>query len=183
MLRGGSNNEPESLEVHSFFSGQLASTDAEEPLGEGCRVLDHRLLLFRSHDQHDPRRITVSTLRVGARSFISAIGISGDCSEDVDRTIGFRNASTKCVEVPWSSRVKTIHVAFCSQGLTGIQFIFTNSDPFIWFGCNHGPGIARATLSIPEATNPCLVAGFDARFPSLSPDAQVLLTNLSVSAA
>lgn len=154
------------MEVYSSFSGQLASIDAEEPLGEGCRVLDHRMLLFRSHDRHDPRRITVSTLRVGVRSFISAIGISRDYSEDVDSTIGFRNAATKCVEEPSVSQVKMIHIAFCSQGLTGIQFVFTNSDPSIWFGDNHGPGIARATLSNPEATNPCLVAGFDVRFPS-----------------
>lgn len=53
-------------------------------------------------------------------------------------------------------------MAFCSEGLTGIKFIFTNSDSSGWVGDSNGPGIAQGILSIPERLDwYCLLAGLD----------------------
>lgn len=58
--------------------------------------------------------------------------------------------------------MKALCVAFCSEGLTGVKFIFTNSDSSGWVGDSNSPGIAQDILSIPERLNwYCLHADLD----------------------
>lgn len=53
-------------------------------------------------------------------------------------------------------------MAFCSEGLTGIKFIFTNSGTSGWVGDNSGPGIAQEILSIPARSDwYCILVGLD----------------------
>lgn len=163
LIDGESTGKPPQLmEIAGSFSGQLASIGADSPLDEGCRVLYHRAQPFMPSRQHHRQRIGISTVQIGARSFISGINLflSGD---NVDRPVGYHiPAFEKWIEIPSSSHVKALCVAFCSEGLTGIKFIFTNSDSSGWVGDSNGPGIAQGILSIPERLDwYCLLAGLD----------------------
>lgn len=165
LIDGESAGKPSQLmEIAGSFSGQLASIGADSPLDEGCCVLYHRTQPFMPLRQHHRQRIGISTVQIGARSFISGINLflSGECNV-VDRPVGYHiPAFEKWIEIPSSSHVKALCVAFCSEGLTGIKFIFTNSDSSDWVGDSNGPGIAQGILSIPERLNwYCLLAGLD----------------------
>lgn len=155
---------PQLMEIAGSFSGQLASIGADSPLDEGCRVLYHRTQPFMPSHQHHRQQIGVSTVQIGARSFISGINLflSGECNV-VDRLVGYHTpAFEKWIKVPSSSNVEALCVAFCSEGLTGIKLIFTDSDSSGWVGDKNGPGIAQGILSIPERSNwYCLLAGLD----------------------
>lgn len=77
----------------------------------------------------------------------------GQCST-VGRSLGYHNpASETWVKVPYTSHVKALGVAFCSQGLWGLNFITTDSNPSGWIGVSNGPGIAYGTLSFPEKSD------------------------------
>ncbi|KAI9045251.1 F-box protein [Aspergillus affinis] len=162
---------PRPMEKVCSFSGQLAAIDADSPLHDGCRVLYDRAQLFMSPLARGHRqRIGISTIQIGTRGFISGISLfpPGD-NIAVDHQAGYHNhASEKWVEIPSSSYVNALCVSFCSEGLTGIKFMFTNSDPSGWIGNNSGPGIAYGTLTIPEGNNQyCLLASLD-RFKIVS---------------
>lgn len=161
---------PRFMEIAGSFSGQLASIGADSPLEEGCRVLYHRTQSFMPPCQQHRQRIGISTVQIGARSFISGVNLfpPGECNV-VGRPVGYHNPpSEKWIEVPSTSYVKALCVAFCSEGLMGIKFIFTNSDSSGWVGSSNGPGIAHGTLSIPERLNRYyLLAGLD-RFKIVS---------------
>jgi hypothetical protein len=163
LIDGESTGKPlQLMEIAGSFSGQLASIGADSPLDEGCRVLYHRTQPFMPPRQHHRQRIGISTVQIRTRSFISGINLflPGD---NVDRLVGYHiPAFQKWIEIPSSSHVKALCVAFCSEGLTGIKFIFTNSDSSGWVGDSNGPGIAQGILSIPERLDwYCLLAGLD----------------------
>lgn len=88
--------------------------------------------------------------------------MSEECNV-VDRPVRYHiPPSKKWIEIPSSSHVKALCVAFCSEGLTGIKFIFTNSGSSGWVGDSNGPGIAQGILGIQERLNwYCLLAGLD----------------------
>ncbi|KXG47395.1 uncharacterized protein PGRI_012650 [Penicillium griseofulvum] len=156
------------IEVASFFSGYLTSVSADSPLdgplGEACRVIYYRTQSFVPPLPQYRRRIGISTIQFGARRFISGINLfpSGECSV-VNHQVGYHNpASETWIEIPDNFHVKALGVAFCSQGLTGIKFIYTGSNSSRWVGNSNGPGIAHGTLSIPEKSNRhCLLVGLD----------------------
>ncbi|KGO74307.1 hypothetical protein PITC_019770 [Penicillium italicum] len=152
------------IEVADFFSGQLASVGADSPLDEGCRVLYHRTQSFVVPLQPYRQRIGISIIQFGAQSFISGINLF-PCRERnvVGLRVGYQNsASERWIEIPKNSHVEALGVAFCSQGLTGIKFIYTGSNSSGWLGDSNGPGIANGTLSIPEGSNwHCLLVGLD----------------------
>lgn len=147
-----------------FFSGQLASVGADSPLDEGCRVLYHRTQLFVPPLQQSRQRIGISIIQFGVRSFISGINLfsSGERSI-VDRRVGYHNpASETWIEIPNTFHVKALGVAFCSEGLVGINFIYAGSDSSGWVGDSNGPGTVYGTLSISERSNRhCLLVGLD----------------------
>ncbi|XHG00078.1 hypothetical protein AWENTII_003549 [Aspergillus wentii] len=85
------------------------------------------------------------------------------------KTPGYHNiASERWIEISSTSHVKSLSVAFCSEGLTGIRFKFTNSDSSDWVGDSSSPGIAQGTLNVPGRLNwYYLLAGLD-RFKIVS---------------
>lgn len=101
------------------------------------------------HQQY--QRIGISAVQIGTRSFISGINLFPS------RLVGYHIPdSEKWIEIPPTSHVKALGVVFCSGELTGIKFIFTNSDSGWvgdstgWLGHSNGPGIAQGMLSVPD---------------------------------
>ncbi|KAL4993288.1 hypothetical protein BDV10DRAFT_199823 [Aspergillus recurvatus] len=134
------------LKVHSSFSGQVTASGPNKPLQYGCRILHYRsasiALAGKPHEQ----------------SFISGMRFA----EDMTGLIGYHHSPGETrVYAPESTRIQTIHVAFCSQGLTGISFTFSNSESTPWIGQSNGPGIALGNLCVAETDPCCLVAGLD----------------------
>lgn len=152
------------IEVYDFFSGQLASGGTDSPLHEGCRVLYHRMQDFVPPLQQYQQRIGITTIQFGTRRFISGINLfpSGECNA-VGHRVGYQiPASEKWIEIPDTLHVKAFGVAFCSQGLTAIKFIYSASNSSGWVGNSNGPGIANGTLGIPDGSNwRCLLVGLD----------------------
>ncbi|PLN85544.1 hypothetical protein BDW42DRAFT_202402 [Aspergillus taichungensis] len=138
-----------------FFSGKISPIDSDSPLMQ---------LPKPSHVQHR-RRLCISMVQIGPRRFVSGINLpmSEECEASDGRLLGYHNPALKrWAEIPPTARLRELEVAFCSEGLRGIKFIFTHSDPLGWFGVNHGPGIAIGILRIPKGTGRyCLLAGLD----------------------
>lgn len=113
------------IEVAGFFSGQLASVGTDSPLGKGCRVIYHRTQSLVPPSQQYRQRIGISTIQFAARSFISGINLSSsrECSI-IDRRVGYHNPAFETwIEIPNTFRVEALSVAFCSEGLIGLNFI------------------------------------------------------------
>ncbi|OQE10215.1 hypothetical protein PENVUL_c004G08176 [Penicillium vulpinum] len=165
LIDGQSAETPSGLiEIAGFFSGQIASIGANRPLDKGCRVLYHRKQSFISPLWQCQQRIGISTIQFGTQSFISGITLFPSEEHDiVDSQVGYHNpASEIWIDIPDAFHVKALGVAFCSEGLTGIKLIYTDSSSSGWVGSPDGPGIARGTLSIPERPNQCcLLVGLD----------------------
>ncbi|PYH94556.1 hypothetical protein BO71DRAFT_419279 [Aspergillus ellipticus CBS 707.79] len=130
-----------------------------EPIDEESGT-PHQVLEIE-HDHLPPpssqslSRIGISIVHIGAQSFVAGINLfpSRECNS-IGYSVGYHNpASEKWIEIPSTSHLKAFGVAFCCDGLTGIQFIFTNSDPSGWFGVSKGNGIAQGILEIPESFN------------------------------
>ncbi|KAL4757301.1 F-box protein [Aspergillus foveolatus] len=152
------DKEKSLLRAYSFFSGHSTARQAHETLQVGCRILHYRsgpILIADRSRQH----IIVSTIQIGARCFISGVRFA---KKDTASLIGYHHsASGATIYSPDQTNIRTIHVAFSSQGLTGISFTFSNSESSPWIGQSHGPEIALGNLSMVE-TEPCyLVAGLD----------------------
>ncbi|QKX63484.1 uncharacterized protein TRUGW13939_10655 [Talaromyces rugulosus] len=163
---------PQLIEMSDSFSGQLSSVSAYETLKAGCRVLYHRTQPFMPpQNQHYRWRIGVSTVKIGAQSFISGLNLfpSGSQSNITGRLLGFRNpASEVWIEIPPTSQVKALCAAFSSQGLRGIKFTFTNCDSTDWVGSSSDPRITQEILSTTENMNQhYLLVGLD-RFKIVS---------------
>ncbi|KAE8137955.1 hypothetical protein BDV38DRAFT_292569 [Aspergillus pseudotamarii] len=160
----GAEIPPPAVQIAGSFSGQLACTGSGNIMGEGCRELYHRARSFMAPRRQHPRRIGISTIKIGTRGFISGINIysSGGCNV-VGRLVGYHNpVSEKWIEIPSTSDVKAICVALSSEGLKAIKFKFGNSYASDWVGESNGPGIAYGTLTIPDGTYCCfLVIGLD----------------------
>lgn len=146
------------MEVGRVFFGQLTMANEGRLLHNQCRALHIRALPLMPHYQH--RRIGISTVKPTTQAFISGINFF---QQQEAGLVGYHMpASEKWVEIPCNSRLEFIRVAFCSEGLTGIQFIFENSHTSGWVGDYSGPGIAQGTLSIDKSTDrPLLVAYLD----------------------
>ncbi|KAI2862954.1 hypothetical protein CBS12448_4367 [Aspergillus niger] len=143
---------PQLAKVLGYFSGQLAYNDEDCPLQEGCRVLYRKAQPFMFPQEKHRRRISISTVKIGARRFISGIKLfPSDEDNCVGRLIGYRDPGTEtCIDVPKNLFIKAFRVAFCAEGLMGIQLQYGNSASSCWLGDSHGPGMAQGTLQIPK---------------------------------
>lgn len=144
---------PQFIEMGDSFSGQISYIDADDTLAGGCRVLYHRTQLFMlPQNQHYRWRIGVSTVKIGAQSFISGLNLFPSGSQsNITRLVGFRNPACEVwIEIHPTSQVKALCAAFSSQGLRGIKFTFTNCDSTDWIGSSSGPGISQEILSTTE---------------------------------
>ncbi|KAL4962081.1 F-box protein [Aspergillus stella-maris] len=146
-----------SLKLISSLSALTTSTDTAIPLVEGARVLHYRsqpLNVLRLDDKHSAAKIGISTVRVGTRSFVSGLNMfptsqGMTCDGNV---LGYRVPfNEQWIDIPRSDNLTAINVAFCAEGLRGVQLVFGQvlSD---WTGENTGSDIAQGTLSLPRET-------------------------------
>jgi hypothetical protein len=124
-----------------------------------------RTMLYRTHPHVSwhQKRVGISIIQIGARSFISGIILCSVGNYNPGCLVGYRNPVSRVdwIEIVSSSHVRALGVAFCS-GLTGINFLYTSSDSSGWVGNSKGPGIARGPLSIPKRIDgSCLLVGLD----------------------
>lgn len=149
---------------HSFY-GQLPTFHIDGPLQEGCRALYNKAQSLKPPQQPIKRQIGISTIQIGAFSFISGINLypAAD-SKSADHAIGYRiPTSEKWVEIPPRSELRAICVAFRSEGLTGVRFVFEDSTSCDWVGNTRGSGIAFGILVLQKEGSdwPHLLAGLD----------------------
>ncbi|PYI01466.1 hypothetical protein BO78DRAFT_327588 [Aspergillus sclerotiicarbonarius CBS 121057] len=68
----------------------------------------------------------------------------------LSRLVGYHNpGSEKWVEIPSTSHVATLYMAFCAEGLRGIGFNFTHSGSLYTFGEYYSQWARRGTLHVP----------------------------------
>lgn len=134
------------LATFSSFSGELASESYHNQLTEGCRVKHHRLTrLFRKTLQKS-QYITVSTVKLGSQHYISGFKCSDNLFE-----LGFDIPNSKSViEIPETTKIEAIEVAFCKTGLVGIGFLFSGSEESQWTGQSNGHRVVRGILKLSE---------------------------------
>jgi hypothetical protein len=97
-------------------------------------------------------------------TFVSGIGIFPSSSgEYAAAIVGFHDPfAATWIRMPTSAAIDHIHVAFSSQGLTGIMFTFTNGTASRWVGVSKGPGVAQGSLAAAGDSTPSyLLAGLD----------------------
>lgn len=148
--------EPVVLEESNSLAGGITSDNPLEPISYGCRVIDHKTWELPKSRQYDQGTIAVSTLHVGAMTFITGIGIFPSATSEGDACIiGFHNpVAARWLQMPTSSSIAHIHVAFSAQGLTGVMFSFTNGTSSHWTGTSEGPGIAQGSLNVAWKSQP-----------------------------
>lgn len=138
------------------MAGGITSDNPLEPISYGCRVIDHITWELPKSRQYDQGTIAVSTLHVGAMTFITGIGIFPSATSEGDACIiGFHNpVAARWLQMPTSSSIAHIHVAFSAQGLTGVMFSYTNGTSSHWTGTSEGPGIAQGSLNVAWKSQP-----------------------------
>ncbi|KAJ5702049.1 hypothetical protein N7488_009597 [Penicillium malachiteum] len=92
---------------------------------------------------------------------MTLFGPAESCAADF--SIGYYTpGSVNWIEMPDNSCLREIHVAFCSEGLAGIRFVFADSTSSNWVGDTEGAGMAFGTLIVHEGPDPqYLLAGLD----------------------
>ncbi|CAG8192000.1 unnamed protein product [Penicillium salamii] len=156
---GATSESPVSLQIGNSHSGYTWTPKTDGPLDEGCRKLFYRSQSLYFPHQPIERRIGVSIIKLGTKSFISGINFHDSTS----RVIGYRiPSSEEWVQMPFASELREIAVAFRSEGLTGVKFVFEDSSSD-WVGDEQSWGIAFGRLTIPETGSwwPHLLAGLD----------------------
>ncbi|KAL3456632.1 hypothetical protein BJX64DRAFT_296528 [Aspergillus heterothallicus] len=151
------------LQTISFASGEMTHVSADSLLKEGCRVLYHRACQLMAVADETLGRIGVSTVQVGARTFISGISMLSLTGSESLRCLGYRDPTNeKWIEIPPTTYLEVIWVAFSSEGLTAFGIQVPGSKCVTWVGESSGPGIACGTLVIPQDISSCgLYVGLD----------------------
>ncbi|KAJ5928377.1 hypothetical protein N7466_007333 [Penicillium verhagenii] len=157
---------PPSLQMRKLFSGSVSALRMERPtcgpLQEGCRALYHRARSLVPQDgANEP--IGISIVQLSGRKFIAGIMFPGPENNATDRAIGFHiPSSQKLVNVPHTTALRAIWVAFIPEGLTGIKFVFRDRSSSNWVGETNYSGTVFGTLSIHDGPDwPYLLAGLD----------------------
>ena len=151
------------VKIVKSFSGEIQSYTTG-PLEDGCRAFHHRAQSLTPSDLADTRQIGVSCIKLGTRRFISGIYLYPRAeSEQSGSGIGYyMPASERRVDIPRASNLQAIYVAFRSEGLTGIKFVFEDLSSTRWLGDIKTPGIAFGHLPVQQNSGwPFLVAGLD----------------------
>ncbi|CAG8920000.1 unnamed protein product [Penicillium salamii] len=156
---GATSEFPVSLQIGDSYSGHPWNPKKDGPIDKGCRQLFYRSQSLYFPHQPTERRIGVSIIKLGAKSFISGINFHGSTS----RVIGYRiPSSEEWVQMPPASELREIGMAFCGEGLTGVVFAFENSSSD-WVGDKQSREVTFGRLTIPETGSwwPHLLAGLD----------------------
>lgn len=160
----GANNPPLLLENTNKLTGDLSYSTTKYPHWRGCRVLHRRAQRLPYPSQYYRGKIAISTRQIGAMTFVSGIGIFPSCRGEYAAVIvGFHDPfAAQWIGMPPSAAIDHIHVAFSSQGLTGIMFTFTNGTVTPWVGVSKGSGVAQGSLAATGDSTPSyLLAGLD----------------------
>lgn len=160
----GAAHPPLLLETANKFTGDISYCPTKYPHWRGCRVLHRRAQPLPYPSQYHRGKIAISTRQIGAMTFVSGIGIFPSSGGEYAAAIaGFHEPfAAKWIDMPLSAAIDHIHVAFSSQGLTGIMFTFTNGTLSPWVGVSKGPGVAQGSLTAAGDSTPSyLVAGLD----------------------
>lgn len=160
----GADYPPLLLETINRFTGDLSYRTTDYPHWSGCRVLHRRTQPLPYPSQYHRGKIAISTRQIGAMTFVSGIGIfPSSRGEYAAAIVGFHDPfAAKWIDTPLSAAIQHVHVAFSSQGLTGIMFTFTNGTVSPWVGISKGPGVAQGSLTAAGDSTPSyLVAGLD----------------------
>jgi hypothetical protein len=139
--------------------------------GEYFRILFHRVLVFNpGFASSRGCRLGVTLVQIGARRYISGTKVFTSGEDDANvQQIGFPMPDEEHLDIPATSSLKAVEVAFRPEGLTGIRFLFNGARDLPWLGCHSGEGITRGILDVPVDRNPCsLLLGFDVRSPESS---------------
>jgi hypothetical protein len=157
------NDLPTTYIAIRTFCGQLTS-DSSDQLTEVCRLQRCSIAKFQSRAPKDGAQIQLSTVQIGAARYISGMQwVRPQSSGDLLSGIGiFTHSAKETINIPSSSVIKTVEVAFCTSGLVGIRFHFTKNGISQWVGQGEGEGIARGILQLPKDSEAFyLAAGTD----------------------
>jgi hypothetical protein len=112
-------------------------------------------------------RLAVSLVRISARRYISGIKLFASQEDDTNvQQIGFPMPDEEVVNIPPSSSLKAVEVAFRPEGLTGIRFGFRGRDDLPWLGQHSGEGTTRGILDVPTGqAHWSFLLGFDVCSP------------------
>lgn len=160
----GANNPPLLLETTNKLTGDLSYSTTKYPHWRGCRILHCRAQRLPYPSQYYCGKIAISTRQIGAMTFVSGIGIfPSSRGEYAAAIVGFHDPfAATWIRMPPSAGIDHIDVAFSSQGLTGIMFIFTNGTVSPWVGVSKGPGVTQGSLAAAGDSTPSyLLAGLD----------------------
>ncbi|KAL4966490.1 F-box protein [Aspergillus stella-maris] len=137
------------LEERKSFRG-YTNDHSNQPLYEGCRAVKSISAPLLCPAGQASRGIMVSTRRIGGKFFISSIGVaSSKHSTENGSIVGYHNQSTAdFLDIPAIPNIESIHVAICSEGVTGIKFTFRDRTASGWIGVSEGPGVAQGILTL-----------------------------------
>jgi hypothetical protein len=146
-------------------------TSETEYLPHGCHTPRYRISTFPSQ-MPNGGEIKVSTVKLGARVFISGISHHPHNTEiKTEDAVGHEYLpGQKTIKVPPNAISESIEVAFCPEGLRGIRFHLSESIVSEWAGDIDDEEMSYGVLRIPLAVTRTynLLAGSDVRFPPTS---------------
>ncbi|KAE8165221.1 hypothetical protein BDV40DRAFT_259020 [Aspergillus tamarii] len=131
-------------------------------LPHGCHVPRYRLGAF-PHTMLHGGEIKISTVQLGARTFIS--GISHHSTGIKEQAIGYGNMTgQRTINVPPGAIFNQIEVAFCPEGIRGIRFHFRGNTSCDWVGDTRDKEMSYGVLQIPHSAHGTyhILAGTDA---------------------
>ncbi|OGM47235.1 hypothetical protein ABOM_003928 [Aspergillus bombycis] len=125
-----------------------------EVLPHGCRVPRYRISAF-PHTMLHGGEIKISTVRLGARVFISGISHhSQDTQVTTEQAVGYGDLTGEItINVPPGAIFNQIELAFCPEGLRGIRFHFGGNTISDWVGDSGDENMSYGVLQIPHSAS------------------------------
>ncbi|KAI9933742.1 hypothetical protein MW887_004814 [Aspergillus wentii] len=150
------------VDVVSIHRAELPSSPFDS-FDEGCRVPRYRSCTVPSF-MPNGGEIRVSTVRIGARTFISGIShhLAGDLKGGP--AVGYgKPMHEESIKVPPGGKTQWIKVALCLEGLRGIRFHFSGEFSSDCIGDHDDEDMAHGSLAIPMSPSNRynLIAGSD----------------------
>ncbi|KAL4876688.1 hypothetical protein BJY04DRAFT_199618 [Aspergillus karnatakaensis] len=149
---------PQGLKIMRSLYGYHAQSTSRSTY-----AICHRVWAWMPGFQLSVGRIVVSTVVVGDAMYIAGIRIeSSNGGADSNMQLGFITRNEASMDILSACRISAIEVAFRLEGLTGIQFLFEDTEPSCWFGDIEDSRVAFGIIRFPQCLGPCaLVAGSD----------------------
>ncbi|KAJ5475949.1 hypothetical protein N7475_001678 [Penicillium sp. IBT 31633x] len=149
------NSEDSLVVTHPTTNSPACGLSTAERTGS---PVFHTLWSYKLRNRWAPKSSRATGGEKGINLYPATDNDSSSCA------IGYRiPASEKWVEIPPFSGLRAIRVAFRAEGLTGVKFVFEDSESFDWVGDTRSSGIAFGILAIQKEGSdwPYLLAGLD----------------------